>query len=136
MVETTGWNRRDRVEGWRKDWEICCNRYLKEEQQINHRSFERQGIMKIPTIHEGYEARAMEKAGDRSERCQQNRVIRKLNALLLWAENKMKELKTHFLLLRKEVDNNFPQREYDWGILERDLLRSQGMTGGDDVCVN
>jgi len=37
---------------------------------------------------------------------------------------------------RKNSFNNFPQRDYDWGTLERDLLRSQSMTGGDDVCVN
>ena len=129
MIETTGWNRRDRVEGWRKDWEICCNRYLKEEQQINHRSFERQGIMKIPTIHEGYQARAMEKAGDRSERCQQNRVIRKLNALLLWAENKMKELKNHFLLLRKEVEKATHEREGNRHYIYRNAGSAAGSSG-------
>ena len=37
---------------------------------------------------------------------------------------------------RKNSFNNFPQREYDFDALERDLLRSEGMTGGDDVCVN
>ena len=37
---------------------------------------------------------------------------------------------------RKNSFNNFPQRDYDWDTLERDLLRSQSMTGGDDICVN
>ena len=37
---------------------------------------------------------------------------------------------------RKNSFNNFPQREYDWDTLERDLLRSQSMTGGDNVCAN
>ena len=37
---------------------------------------------------------------------------------------------------RKNSFNNFPQRDYDWDTLERDLLRSQSMTGGEDVCAN
>lgn len=129
MVETTGWNRRDRVEGWRKDWEVCCNRYLKQEQQVDHRSFERQGITKVPTIHEGYQARAMEKAGNASERCQQNRVIRKLNALLLWAEKKIKELKNHFLILRKEVEKAAHEREGNRQSIYRNAEPAAGPSG-------
>ena len=35
---------------------------------------------------------------------------------------------------KKNSINNFPQREYDWDALERKFFRSQGMTGGDDIC--
>ena len=35
---------------------------------------------------------------------------------------------------RKAPYNNFPQREYDFEVLERELFRTQGMAGGDDVC--
>ena len=39
------------------------------ENKIDHRSYERQGVEQIPTIHEGHVAREM---GDRSERVQTN----------------------------------------------------------------
>ena len=71
----------------------------------------------------------MEKAGNTSERCHQNRVIRKLNALLLWAENKIKELKTHFLLLRKEVDKATHEREGNRQSIYRNAEPAAGPSG-------
>ena len=37
-----------------------CNRHLSIDNQIDHRSYERQGKLKIPTIHEGADARKIE----------------------------------------------------------------------------
>lgn len=57
-------NAKENVEKWRKMWSEHCNAYLEPEQQIDHRSYERQGKKDmIPTIHEGYAAREMEKEG-------------------------------------------------------------------------
>ena len=74
------WNENERVEEWRTLWEEVCNEYLSEENKIDHRSFERQGkIDVLPTIHEGYVARAMEQRGEVSERMEINRVRRAYN---------------------------------------------------------
>lgn len=43
-----------------KRWAECCNQYLAPQNQVDHRSYERQGIDYIPTIHEGYAARLIE----------------------------------------------------------------------------
>lgn len=73
-------NAKENVEKWRKMWSEHCNAYLEPEQQIDHRSYERQGKKDvIPTIHEGYAARKMEKRGKLAERCEINREIAAAN---------------------------------------------------------
>ena len=37
-----------------------CNAHLSVEQQIDHRSYARQGKLEIPTIHEGADARKID----------------------------------------------------------------------------
>lgn len=58
-VPSNDWNKTENVEIWRKAWADLCNRYLKPDHQIDHRSFKRQGLDLEPTIHEGYAARQM-----------------------------------------------------------------------------
>lgn len=80
-VEQNDWNDHIKAEIWRKSWADICNEYLSLEQQIDHRSYKRQELDLEPTIHEGYRARKMEKAGFVSNRCEYNRIVRKLNEL-------------------------------------------------------
>ena len=80
-VEPNDWNDQTKAEIWRKSWADICNEYLSLEQQIDHRSYKRQELDLEPTIHEGYRARRMEKAGFVSNRCEYNRIVRKLNEL-------------------------------------------------------
>lgn len=49
---------------------------------IDYRSFKARGIERIPTIHEGYASREMEKRGGRGDLCEENRRIQALNRLL------------------------------------------------------
>lgn len=78
-IPANDWNDRANVERWRKSWAICCNSYLARENWIDHRSYERQGIDREPTIHEGITARNMESEGKISERMQINRDIKESN---------------------------------------------------------
>ena len=70
------------LERLRREWADSCNALLPGYAVIDHRSFKARGIERIPTIHEGYAARAIERAGGVSERCQTNREIRRSNSLL------------------------------------------------------
>lgn len=79
-IPTNDWNEQYKAEEWRKAWAEECNKYLSQEQKIDHRSYKRQGIDKIPTIHEGHKARKMEKEGAVSDRCEINRQIVERNA--------------------------------------------------------
>lgn len=76
------WNASERVEEWRAEWADCCNARLSECDRIDHRSYARQGIDQIPTIHEGYAARQLTAKGLPSERVQLNDEIRHRNTLL------------------------------------------------------
>jgi ATP-dependent exoDNAse (exonuclease V) alpha subunit len=71
-----------RLEDWRKDWAEACNELFEKKKldiRIDHRTYEAQGIDKIPTIHLGKEAHALEKKGIRTERGNINRQIIQFN---------------------------------------------------------
>ena len=51
--------------------------------RIDHRSYKEQGIDLIPTIHEGYEVRAMEKKGIKTVIGELNRAIRQFNQMFI-----------------------------------------------------
>lgn len=80
-VKANNWNDKSKIEEWRRAWAEECNKYLSQEQKIDHRSYARQGIDKEPTVHEGQKARKMEKEGAISDRCEINRQIKEYNAL-------------------------------------------------------
>lgn len=79
------WNSEEQLCLWREAWAEYVNRFLEQaglEERIDHRSHADQGRKEQPTIHEGVAARAMEKKGFVSDRCELNRQIRRDNALL------------------------------------------------------
>ena len=80
-IPANDWNERSKAELWRSSWAEHCNRYLKPEEKIDHRSYARQGIDKEPTIHEGIVARQMEREGKVADRCQMNREIKERNSI-------------------------------------------------------
>ena len=76
--DTTDWNSQDNAELWRENWSEHCNLYLEnlgQTERIDHRSYERQGIDKIPSIHLGVQASQMEQKGIKTERGNLNRQI-------------------------------------------------------------
>ena len=71
------WNKDELVEEWRAAWAEICNRRLPQQEQIDHRSYERRGYKGIPAyVHEGVAARKIEQRGGVSYRCEMNRRIR------------------------------------------------------------
>lgn len=84
---------REYLQQSRESWANVCNKYLEKENQIDHRSNEERGLETIPTIHEGYYARAREKQGMYSERCQKNRDIKARNNVIIELINELKTLK-------------------------------------------
>ena len=80
-IPSNDWNDRANAEKWRESWAAHCNRYLGPEHRIDHRSYERQGIDREPTIHEGFTARKIEAEGKIADRVQINREIKERNSL-------------------------------------------------------
>ncbi len=65
-ADTTDWNDRGKAEEWRKLWADYVNRSLAERgihEKLDHRSYKRQGIEKIPSVHMGAAASQMERRG-------------------------------------------------------------------------
>ena len=65
-INTVDWNEQDKAEEWRKAWANITNKYLEKnsiQEKVDHRSYQRQGIEQIPTIHLGVSATQMEKKG-------------------------------------------------------------------------
>ena len=82
---TLRWNSEEQLLQWRESWAAAANLALEQaghEERIDHRSHAARGLEETPTIHEGVAARAMERKGITSDRCELNRQIKADNALL------------------------------------------------------
>lgn len=66
----------------RKAWAEVCNERLQPADHIDARSYADQGKEQIPTVHEGYAARALVAAGGISDRIELNKQIRQANRQL------------------------------------------------------
>ena len=90
------WDNRSKAEEWRKAWENAANAELRAngfDIAIDHRSFERQGIEQIPTVHMGVAATQMERKGIRTERGNRNREIGVTNKELRQLKARIKKCK-------------------------------------------
>lgn len=125
-VQANDWNRREKVEEWRKRWADCCNKYLAREQQIDHRSYERQSVTQLPTVHEGYAARLMEQRGTVSDLCQRNRDIRLYNHIAVLYQKSKQELKLLEQEIAKAKEPDFRELRLDGCRLAEELLHKYG----------
>ena len=94
-VELTDWNNKGNAEKWRESFAEICNIYLERnnlEKRVDHRSFERQGIQEIPTIHLGASASALERKGIETDKGNINREIKKHNSLVKAIKERISEL--------------------------------------------
>lgn len=101
---TARWNSEEQLVLWRAAWADAMNRCLERpghEERVDHRSHAECGLDEQPAIHEGVVARALEKKGILSGRCELNRQIKADNALL-------RELKLLVKKLMDEVKNTVP----------------------------
>ena len=109
--DTTDWNDKENVEIWRAAWAAYTNRALESAgrpERIDHRSYKRQGIDKIPSVHLGPAASQMEKRGIRTDKGDLNRWIRKTNAMLREAKQKIAALIGWMKDVKAELSNPQP----------------------------
>ena len=82
---TVDWNDQKYAEVWRHGCETITNRYLEaagRPERVDLRSYERQGLQQIPTVHLGPAAHQMEKRGIETFLGNLNRDIRAANSLM------------------------------------------------------
>lgn len=107
-IPTTDWNEQTKAEEWRSAWAEICNRALEQNghtERIDHRSYARQGIDQIPTVHLGVAAFQMEKRGIRTERGNLNREIEVTNRRLRQLKARISKLQNW---LKEEAANTEP----------------------------
>ena len=95
-VKDRSWNDRAILEQWRASWADWCNHklYFVSDERIDHRSYKDQGIDKIPTVHLGAGACAIEKKGKKTDRGLLNLQIAIENA------------NTSIAAMKQEMDDN------------------------------
>ncbi len=106
-VPTTDWGSADTLEFWREQWAVMCNAKFEEkglDVRIDHRSYERQGIELLPTVHEGPTVRAMEKKGIKTEKGEFNRWIRATNAFIRDLRKSLAALLESIKEIKAELD--------------------------------
>ena len=83
--DTVDWNDQKYCEIWRHEWEVIQNRYLEANdrpERVDLRSYARQGLDIVPTVHEGAAVRQMEKRGIQTNIGNLNREIRAANSMM------------------------------------------------------
>ncbi|MDB2035242.1 MobA/MobL family protein [[Clostridium] symbiosum] len=89
------WNSKDSLFRWRESWASMCNQALRDNninQQIDHRSYESQGINKVSSVHLGPSAYQAEKRGQHTELGNLNRGIAEDNIFLNNLEEQIKRM--------------------------------------------
>ena len=80
--DTVDWNEQYHAEEWRHGWEVIQNKYLElagSAKRVDMRSYERQGLDVIPTVHMGAAVSALERKGIETNIGNLNRDIKAAN---------------------------------------------------------
>jgi len=126
-VNTTDWNNPGKAEEWRAQWARYANAMLEFcnlPQRVDHRSYVRQGIEQIPSVHMGIAATQMELRGVPTEKGAVNRKIAAQNRLL-------KEIKARITRLynwSKEQAAQPEQKQSIWEQLQQAQTAAQPTT--------
>ena len=99
------WNDKSFLKELRKKWETYVNRELQIAglEKIDHRSYKDRGLDTLPTIHEGFFARKIERNGGISVRCEHNRLAKKLNQDIISNKKDIQDLAKDRENLDKEM---------------------------------
>ena len=93
--DTVDWNEQYHAEEWRHGWEVIQNKYLElagSPERVDMRSYARQGIDVIPTVHMGAAVSAMERKGIKTNIGNLNRDIKSANSLMAAIRKTIKSL--------------------------------------------
>ncbi|MFZ5826950.1 MAG: MobQ family relaxase [Bacillota bacterium] len=88
------WNNPEMLEHWRKGWSTHSNRALERagrSERIDHRSLAEQGSEKVPQVHLGPHAAALERRGIATEKGEHNRLAAEHNAVVVELEKAREE---------------------------------------------
>ena len=102
---TVDWNDQKYAEIWRQGWSDTVNRYLEavgRTERLDLRSYAKQGIDKIPTVHMGAAVAYMEKKGIQTNIGNLNRDIKEANRIMQSIRQMVRHLKSWITDLREK----------------------------------
>ena len=109
-VPTTDWGKPETLEAWREAWAALCNAKFEEKGvmcRIDHRSYERQGVEQVPTVHEGVAVRQMEAKGIVTDKGEHNRWIKSAGTMLRTLGERIKTLVDWLSDTRAKLDKPY-----------------------------
>jgi hypothetical protein len=112
--KTTAYHSKEWIEQTREVWSQLANQTLEREgreERIDHRSYAKQGIERIPTVHEGPNVRQMHERGLPGDRIALNAEIRDTNIQLSEIRTQSDLAQRQLAILQKEIENEHKQRK-------------------------
>lgn len=106
------WNSKDSLFRWRESWASMCNQALRDNninQQIDHRSYESQGINKVASVHLGPSAYQAEKRGSKTDLGSLNREIADDNFFLNQFKKQIEQLEQRETAKLKQLSSRLEQ---------------------------
>lgn len=106
------WNSKDTLFQWRESWASMCNQALRDNninQQIDHRSYESQGINKVASVHLGPSAYQAEKRGVKTDLGNINREIADDNFFLNQFKKQIEQLEQRETAKLKKLSSRLEQ---------------------------
>ncbi len=103
------WNRPELLETWREQWATHANRALERvgrAERIDHRSLAEQGSERLPQVHLGPHAAALERRGVPTEKGDHNRLVAEHNTVvvdLAKAREERKQLQIEQVVSKRHV---------------------------------
>ncbi|HWI51266.1 MAG TPA: MobQ family relaxase [Symbiobacteriaceae bacterium] len=105
------WNRPDALERWREQWAVHSNRALEragQAERVDHRSLAEQGLERLPQVHLGPHASALERRGVETAKGNTNRLVQEHNGVVIDLEHARAEKQR--LLTERVVDQRYKAR--------------------------
>lgn len=115
-VQTNTWNRKELLQETRANWAAAVNRELERKglpDRIDHRTLKAQGIDRLPTIHEGKNARVREekrqtpegreKYKGETDRIEINRDVKQTNEKIAEVKMTMAEVQQSIGIIREDM---------------------------------
>jgi ATP-dependent exoDNAse (exonuclease V) alpha subunit len=88
------WNKPELLLEWREQWAVQANRALEragQAERIDHRSLAEQGAERLPQVHLGPHAAALERRGIATEKGEHNRAVAEHNVVVIDLEKARQE---------------------------------------------
>ena len=112
--DTVDWNEQYHAEEWRHGWEVIQNRYLEmsgSPERVDMRSYERQGLDVLPTVHMGAAVSALERKGIETNIGNLNRDIKAANRMMSAIRSTIRNLRNWIADIMEATKEAFAETE-------------------------